>query len=161
MMTKRSRVVRPDTATPGIALWAAQAQSAITALEEQLALSVHESADLRRELYEAAQMQRSLCGPRLLRRGSFEIAAELFPVRHLSGDFFCIADLGATIMLAIGDICGKGLPAGMWFLHILELTKMYGGFNPDPAAALRGLNRTMCGTRPAQPMTSMFLAYMD
>lgn len=161
VMTNRSRVVRPKLSAPGVALWAAQAQSAIAALEEQLALSGLETAELRRELYEVAQMQRHLCGSRFVQRGSFEIAAEMFPVRHLSGDFFCISDLGTATMLALGDICGKGLPAGMWFIHILEMTKMYGEAASDPAAVMRALNRTLCATRPAPPMTSMFLAYMD
>jgi serine phosphatase RsbU (regulator of sigma subunit) len=161
MSTKRSRAVRPGITSPRVALWAAQAQSAITGLEEQLALSGLETAELRRELYEVAQMQRYLCGSRLVRRGSFEIAAELFPVRHLSGDFFSISDLGPTTMLAIGDICGKGLLTGMWFIHILELTKMYCESTSDPAAALRALNRTLCATRPSPPMTSIFLAYVD
>jgi sigma-B regulation protein RsbU (phosphoserine phosphatase) len=161
MITNRSRAVRPEVAGPGIALWAAQAQSAITGLEQQLAASSLETAELRREMYEAAQMQRYLCGPRLVRRGSFEIAAELFPVRHLSGDFFCIADLGTTTMLAVGDICGKGLLAGMWCIHLLELTRMYGRATSDPAAALNELNRTMCATLPSPPLTSIFLSYMD
>jgi serine phosphatase RsbU (regulator of sigma subunit) len=161
MMTNRSRVGRPEIAAPGLALWAAQAQSAITVLEEQRALASLETAELRRELYEAAQIQRSLCGPRLVRRGSFEIAAELFPVRHLSGDFFCIADLGATTMLGVGDICGKGLLAGMWSIHLLQLARMYGGVTSDPAEVLRALNHTICAARPSPPFTSIFLAYMD
>ena len=38
-MADRNRAVSPDTAATGIARWATQAQSAITVLEEQLALS--------------------------------------------------------------------------------------------------------------------------
>ncbi len=145
----------------GVALLAAEAQSAITALEDRLAAVGQESAELRRELYEAAQMQRYLCGPRLLRRGSFEIAAEMFPVRHLSGDFFCVAEFGATTLLAIGDICGKGLLAGMWSIHFLELTRMFGASTGDPGTVLQALNKSMCARRPLPPLTSLFLAYMD
>jgi sigma-B regulation protein RsbU (phosphoserine phosphatase) len=161
MIANRNRGFRPEITAPGIALWAARAQSTITALEEQLALSNLETSELRREVYEAAQMQRHLCGSRLVRRGSFEIAAELFPVRHLSGDFFCISDFGSTTMLGIGDICGKGLLAGMWSIHILELTRMYGAATADPAEALNTMNRILCAARPSAPLTSIFLAYMD
>ncbi|HVJ04176.1 MAG TPA: SpoIIE family protein phosphatase [Candidatus Saccharimonadales bacterium] len=145
----------------GMALLAAEAQSAITVLEDRLAAAGQESAELRRELYEAAQMQRYLCGPRLMRRGSFEIAAEMFPVRHLSGDFFCVAELGAMILLGIGDICGKGMLAGMWSIHLLELTRMFGANTGDPGMALRALNKSMCARSPLPPLTSLFLAYMD
>ena len=53
------------------------------ALEDQLAQVRREHDELRRVLFEAAQVQRKLCGPRLLRCESFEIATEIFPVRHL------------------------------------------------------------------------------
>jgi sigma-B regulation protein RsbU (phosphoserine phosphatase) len=161
MITNRSRVGSREVAAPGIALLAARAQSAITELEEQLALSVRETVELRRELYEAAQMQRHLCGSRLVRRGAFEIAAELFPVRHLSGDFFCIADWGSNTMLGIGDICGKGLLAGMWSIHLLQLARLYADSTSDPAEVLRAFNQTICAARPASPLTSIFLAYLD
>jgi len=112
-------------------------------------------------LFEAAQMQRSLCGARLARRGSFEIAAELFPVRHLSGDFFCVADAGASTMLGVGDVCGKGLLAGMWSVHLLQLTRMYGASESNPGLVLRALNNVISVARPSPPLTSMFLAYLD
>jgi serine phosphatase RsbU (regulator of sigma subunit) len=137
----------------------AQGKSA-QALEQQLASLRLEFADVYRELYEAAQMQRKLSGPRLLRRGNFEIAAEIFPVRHLSGDFFNVSDLGNTTMLAIGDIAGKGLLAGMWFTHLLGLTRLYGESIADPAAALAVINRQVCSFL-GLPLTSMFLARLD
>jgi sigma-B regulation protein RsbU (phosphoserine phosphatase) len=161
MMANRSRMIRPEVEVRGIALLAAEAQSAITALEEKLTLANLETAELRTELFEAAQMQRYLCGPRFVRRGSMEIAAELFPVRNLSGDFYCVADFGDTTMLGVGDICGKGLLAGMWSIHLLQLARMYGRTTSDPAEVLRKLNETNCATRPSPPLTSIFLAYMD
>ena len=106
-------------------------------------------------------MQRSLCGSRLVGRGPFEIAAELFPVRHLSGDFFCVADVGASTVLGVGDVCGKGLLAGMWSVHLPQLTRMYGASNSNPAQVLRAINDAICATRPSSPLTSMFLAYLD
>jgi sigma-B regulation protein RsbU (phosphoserine phosphatase) len=120
-----------------------------------------EFADFYRELYEAAQMQRKLSGPRFLRRGDFQIAAEMFPVRHLSGDFFNVSDLGKITLLAIGDIAGKGLLAGMWFTHLLGLTRMYGESLGDPALALTAINRQICQPAIPVPMTSLFLARLD
>jgi serine phosphatase RsbU (regulator of sigma subunit) len=132
-----------------------------TALELQLATVRLEFAELYRELFEAAQMQRSMSGPRVLRRGQFEMTAELFPVRHLSGDFFSISDCGNTTLLAIGDICGKGLLAGMWFTYMLGLARKYGEAIPSPGAALKALNRHLCTATPTPPLTSLFLARLD
>ena len=81
------------------------------ALEDQLAALRRENDDLHRTLFEAAHAQRKLCGPRYLRRDSFEIASEIFPVRHLSGDFISIFDFEDDLVFAIGDIAGKGLSA--------------------------------------------------
>ncbi len=47
-------------------------------------------AELHTEIFEAAQVHRRLCAPRLVRRGEFEIASEIFAVRHLPGDFFTV-----------------------------------------------------------------------
>jgi serine phosphatase RsbU (regulator of sigma subunit) len=131
------------------------------ALELQLATVRLEFAELYRELFEAAQLQRSLSGPRMLRRGRFEITAEIFPVRHLSGDFFSISDFANTALLAIGDICGKGLLAGMWFTYMLGLVRTYGESIADPGMALKALNSHLCAASAAPPMTSMFLARLD
>ncbi len=106
------------------------------ALEEQLATLRREHDDLRRTMYEAAQVQRKLCGPRLLRREPFEIASEIFPVRHLSGDFISVLELGTDLVFAIGDIAALG----------------------SPAAALAAINRDLLQTRLELPLTSLLLA---
>src|SRR5437870_11622289 len=88
-------------------------------LEDQLAALRRENDDLHRTLFEAAHAQRKLCGPRYLRRDSFEIASEIFPVRHLSGDFISIFDFEDDLVFAIGAIGGKGLSAALWFWYLV------------------------------------------
>jgi len=129
--------------------------------QKQLEALRLEFAELYRELFEAAQMQRMMSGPRLLRRGEFELAAEIFPVRHLSGDFLSISDSGSTTLLAIGDIEGKGLRAGMWFTHFLGLTRMFAESTADPGEALAELNQHVCLEQSQPPLTSLFLARLD
>ena len=120
-----------------------------------------EFAELYRELFDAAQMQRMMSGPRQVRRGEFAVAAEMFPVRHVSGDFFSISDSGNSTWLAIGDIEGKGLRAGMWFAHFLGLTRMFAESTSDPGEALADLNRHVCAAQSQPPLTSLFLAKLD
>jgi serine phosphatase RsbU (regulator of sigma subunit) len=126
----------------------------------ELAATRSELAEVHRELFEAAQMQRRMSGPRQLRRGEFEIAAEMFPIHHLSGDFFSIIDAGETTLFAIGDIAGKGLRAGMWFTHLLGLARMYSESIADPGDALAAINRQMCRVDSPPPLTSLFLAQL-
>jgi sigma-B regulation protein RsbU (phosphoserine phosphatase) len=127
-------------------------------LEAQMADHRREHDELRRTLFEAAQVQRKLCGPRQLRRESFEVAAELFPVRHLSGDFISVFEIGDDLLVAIGDIAGKGLPAAMWFTQLLGMVRLYCASHRDPAAVLSAMNASLLATALEAPLTTMFLA---
>lgn len=139
----------------------AEAERARLSAEEQLRAVQLAFAEVSAELYEAAQMQRKMCGPRLLHRGDFEIAAEIFPMRHLSGDFFNLSEVGDTALLAIGDVAGKGVMAGMWFTHLLGLTRILGESFADPAEAMVAINRQLCASASAPPLTTMFLSRLD
>jgi len=127
--------------------------------DEVLALR-REQARLQQAIFEAAQVQRRLCAPREMTWGEFEIAGEIFPVRHLSGDFFKVMELGAALGLALGDIAGKGLTAGLWQPHVMGLIQRSARRHPDPAEAVADVNRELClGGEP--PMTALFFARVD
>jgi phosphoserine phosphatase RsbU/P len=127
--------------------------------DEVLALR-REQARLQQAIFEAAQVQRRLCAPRELTWGEFEIAGEIFPVRHLSGDFFKVMELRSTLGLALGDIAGKGLTAGIWQAHVMGLIQRSARRYPDPADAVADVNRELChGGEP--PMTALFFARID
>ena len=116
--------------------------------------------ELRRTVFEAAQLQRRLCGPRSLRRGCYTLAGELFPVQHMSGDFIRVFERGSRLIFALGDIAGKGPAAGMWFTHVVGLIRISVEEN-GPAAAMSAINRKLCCTEFAPPLTSLFLASLD
>lgn len=133
----------------------------IEAMEEEIARLRGEQAELRRALSEAGQMQRRLCGPRRLRRGAFEIVGELFPAEHLSGDFLVLFDEGEELVLAIGDIAGKGLSAGLWFTHIVGMIRLLATAEEDPARVLAAINRELARVDMESAMTTVFLARLD
>src|SRR5436190_16860440 len=90
-------------------------------LQIRLATLQKDYADLHAAIFEAAQVHRRLCAPRQLRFGDFEIASEIFAVRHLPGDFFTVEQTSDSVVAALGDICGKGLAAGMWTTHVVGM----------------------------------------
>src|SRR5690349_24330865 len=92
-------------------------------LEIKFATLQKDYADLHTAIFEAAQVHRRLCAPRLLRYGEFEIASEIFAVRHLPGDFFTVEQTTSGIVMALGDICGKVLAAGMWTTHVVVMVR--------------------------------------
>lgn len=116
---------------------------------------------LYREVFEALQVPRRLSGPRRLCRGAFEIASEIFPVEHFSGDFVSVFDSGNTTFLALGDIAGKGLTAAMWFTHVMGLVRTYSASLEAPEAVLAAVNRDLCVLGAGVPLTTMVLAQLD
>ena len=130
-------------------------------LEVKLAALQKDYADLHTEIFEAAQVHRRLCAPRLVRRGDFEIASEIFAVRHLAGDFFTIQEANHGVILALGDICGKGLAAGMWTTHLVGLVATRAAVFSEPERIVAGVNRDICLMQSAVPLASLFVARLD
>src|SRR5262245_7155435 len=131
-------------------------------LELNLAALQKDYADLHAALFEAAQAHRRLCAPRLVRRDDFEIASEIFAVRYLPGDFFTVEETSSGVILALGDICGHGLAAGMWTPHMVGLVGAHTAANPEPEAILTGVNRDLCRKSSAPPpLASLFIARFD
>jgi len=131
------------------------------ALEAELAALRRQQNELQQALFGAAQLQRKLCSTRELRRGRFELASEVFAVRHISGDFYNVLDLGSELALAIGDIAGKGFLAGLWFTHLIGLLRIHASSVPGPAAATAAINRDLFQIQPDPPMAGLFLGRLD
>lgn len=136
-------------------------QERIRALEDELSGLRREQAAIHRSFFEAAQIQRRLCAPRQLQSREFEVAGEIFPVRHLSGDFFKVLDLGSALGIIIGDIAGKGLSAGIWMPHLISLIHSSARAHSDPAEALSAANRKLCLTSGEPPLAAVFFARLD
>src|SRR6267142_5695551 len=109
-------------------------------LKLKIAALEKDFADLHTAIFEAAQVHRRLCAPRLVRHGDFEIASEIFAVRHLPGDFFTVEETSDGVILALGDICGKGLAAGMWTTHLVGLVGARVAVTSRPEAIIAGVN---------------------
>jgi serine phosphatase RsbU (regulator of sigma subunit) len=139
----------------------AGAAAELPALQEELIALRHEHAKLRQAIFEAAQVQRRLCAPRELTWGQFEIAGEIFPVRHLSGDFFKVFKLGAALGIVVGDIAGKGLSAGIWLTHLTSLVQRCAQTHADPGVAVAQVNRELCEGHGEPPLTALFFARLD
>lgn len=130
-------------------------------LEARLAALQKDYADLHAAIFEAAQVHRRLCAPRLVRHGEFDIASEIFAVRHLPGDFFTVKDSSHGVVLALGDITGKGLAAGMWTTHLVGLVGARAAVSSAPESIVAGVNRDVCLMASVVPLASLFVARLD
>src|SRR5215204_3609410 len=97
--------------------------SPVSELEVKLETLQQHYAELNTAIFQAAQVHRRLCAPSLVHYGAFDIASEIFAVRHLPGDFFTVEKTQDGLVLALGDIGGKGLAAGMWVSHLAGLIR--------------------------------------
>jgi phosphoserine phosphatase RsbU/P len=133
----------------------------INALQEELGILRREQSKLQRGIFEAAQIQRRLCAPRQFSSGGFEVAGEIFPVRHLSGDFFKVMELDSALGIVVGDIAGKGLSAGIWLPHLVSLIHRCARAHSNPADAIAQANRELCSGYGEPPLVALFFARID
>ncbi|MGB9435785.1 MAG: SpoIIE family protein phosphatase [Candidatus Acidiferrum sp.] len=130
-------------------------------LSDELNALRRDQAKLQQAIFEAAQVQRRLCAPRELSWDEFEVAGEIFPVRHLSGDFFKVIELGSALGVVLGDIAGKGLSAGIWLPHLMGLVQRAARRHSDPADVVEEVNHELSHDDGAPPLTALFFARID
>ena len=140
---------------------AAAALSPRNELEQRLETLQRDYADLNAAIFEAAQVHRRLCAPSLIHYGPFDIASEVFAVRHLPGDFFTVAETERGLVFALGDIGGKGLAAGMWVTHLIGLIRTHTAVNSDPHAIAAAVNRDVASLSEVEPLSTMFIGRLD
>ena len=130
-------------------------------LQQRLETLQRDYAELNTAIFEAAQVHRRLCAPSLVRYGAFEVASEVFAVRHLPGDFVSIEQTRDGLVLALGDIGGKGLAAGMWVTHLVGLLRSHTAASTDPEAIVAGINRDITRLSSVEPLSTLFVARLS
>lgn len=130
-------------------------------LEQKFEKLQQDYAELNTAIFEAAQVHRKLCAPSLVRHGAFDVASEIFAVRHLPGDFFSVEETSDGLVLALGDVGGKGLAAGMWVTHLVGLIRSHTATNTDPEAIVAGVNHDIARLAAVEPLSTLFVARLD
>ena len=123
-------------------------QSARKAAEEEMALKKIED-----DLAVAARIQtRMLTSPgrgvHLALEGMrpVDIMSRVIPAREVGGDLYEYRVVGDNLMMCVGDVSGKGLPASVVMTMCCTLFHAYqpASAEPDPAALLSYLNTQLC-----------------
>ncbi|MEN3326913.1 MAG: phosphoserine phosphatase RsbU/P [Acidobacteriota bacterium] len=135
--------------------------SPLAELQQKLETLQRDYAELNTAIFEAAQVHRRLCAPSLLRHGAFDVATETFAVRHLPGDFVSVEETRDGLVLALGDIGGKGLAAGMWVTHLIGLLRTHTATSSDPEVIVAGINRDIARLSAVEPLSTLFVARLS
>lgn len=135
--------------------------SPLSELQQRLETLQRDYAELNTAVFEAAQVHRRLCAPSVLRHGPFDVATEIFAVRHLPGDFVSVEETRDGLVLALGDIGGKGLAAGMWVTHLIGLLRTHTAASTDPEVIVAGINRDVGRLATVEPLSTLFVARLS
>jgi len=135
--------------------------SPLAELQQKLETLQRDYAELNTAIFDAAQVHRRLCAPSLLRHGAFDVATETFAVRHLPGDFVSVEETRDGLVLALGDIGGKGLAAGMWVTHLIGLLRTHTAASSDPEMIVAGINNDIARLASVEPLSTLFVARLS
>jgi phosphoserine phosphatase RsbU/P len=100
-----------------------------------------------KELEIASQIQSSILPREVPRISGLEIAARYLPMSAVAGDFydFLVADDEKHLGVLIADVTGHGVPAALIASMLKVAFAGQSAHADDPARALTGLNRALCG----------------
>ncbi len=120
-----------------------------------------EKIDLQAQLFEAAEIQRKLSGPRELRHGCLEFAREVFAASFLSGDFTNLCKITPKFSQRTGTLpakasqqeCGSRTWQDSCSLTVIRIRSRQ--------KIAYEINRHLCYLRPVAPFVTAFFARID
>lgn len=103
-------------------------------------------AQLESELAAAQEVQRVLVPEHTTIIPGFTIESAYEPAQQVGGDFFQVLPTGdGGVLILVGDVAGKGLPAAMLVSVLVGAIRGVAEFTKDPAELLSNLNERLVG----------------
>ena len=117
------------------------------------------------EMASAAAIQRAMlpiAQPRGVVESRFDIFTDMKPARQVGGDLYDIAELGGPrVMITIGDVCGKGVPASLFMAvtqTVMRLT-VRSGF--DLQTEIEEANKLLVANNREDMFATLFCGVID
>ena len=146
-------------------LLTAIAMQAAMALENaRLIKEMGDRERLKHELNLAATIQKQLLPKRLPRSQHVEVYGKMIPAKEMSGDYFDFMDhdQAGSFYICIGDVSGKGLPAGLVMIMARSYLRPLTRTGMTPSEILLEANRLLFGdTRRDVFMSALVLHWSD
>ena len=117
------------------------------------------------EMASAAVIQRSLL-PDLsdltAAAGSVDLHAEMRAARHVGGDFYDFFMLDeARLAIAIGDVCGKGMPASLFMAIVVTVLRIAARQERDVHSAIAMANSILCSNNSSSMFATLIYGVLD
>ena len=133
-----------------------------SAVWRQAMESRNQLAALENELDVARRMQASILPTEFPRRDSFDVYANMQPARQVGGDFYDVLGLArGKVGLAIADVSGKGVPAGLFMMSSRTLLKGAAIGSEDPGMALTTVNDVLTSDNTEMMFVTVLYAVYD
>jgi serine phosphatase RsbU (regulator of sigma subunit) len=117
------------------------------------------------EMASAAAIQRAMLpatGSSGLAEGEFDIFPYMMPAREVGGDLYDIVALDAgRIMISIGDVCGKGIPASLFMAITQTVLRLVVRFGEDLQAEIEAANKLLVANNTEDMFTTLFCGVLD
>jgi len=117
------------------------------------------------ELASAAAIQRTMLPslqPDGLSEGQFDIFPRMIPAREVGGDLYDIVKLDDTrIMISVGDVCGKGVPASLFMAVTQTVMRLVVRFGKDLQAEIEAANELLVANNTEVMFTTLFCGVLD
>ncbi len=141
------------------------ANEAAVAIENaRLYRESQDKASLEQDLRTAYEFQQALLPKAAPALGYFDAAALMVPCRMIGGDFFEYVTLDeGAFGFTLGDVAGKGAPAGLLGARIQEIFSAHAPLLVDPASTVDQINTTLLRRSLESRFVTMFygILYRD
>ena len=120
---------------------------------------------IEKELQTARSIQASMLprgNPLIPGRDDFDVCALMDPAKEISGDFYDAFLIGDDkLFFAIGDVCGKGVPAALFMVKTVTLLRMEASRDVAPQEVLARVNDQLCRNNDHGMFVTVFCGILD
>ena len=117
------------------------------------------------EMASAAAIQRAMlpaAQPAELAAARFDVHPFMAPAREVGGDLYDIVRLDdARVLISIGDVCGKGIPAALFMAMTQSVMRMAVRIGADLHAEVRAANDVLAADNTEGMFTTLFCGVLD
>jgi serine phosphatase RsbU (regulator of sigma subunit) len=117
------------------------------------------------EMASAAAIQRAMlpgAGQSDFAEGRLDIFAHMIPAREVGGDLYDIVKLdGGRVMVSIGDVCGKGVPASLFMAVTQTIMRLVVRFDQDLQTEINSANNLVAANNREEMFTTLFCGLLD
>jgi len=118
-------------------------------------------AAIERELEMARQIQRGLV-PTKLEFAGLDVSVGFEPCKWVGGDYVDVVTMAdGRILLAVADVCGKGLQAALITSSVHTMVRATADTNSSVPELLERLNKYLCDWLPEHSFVTMIVAAID